>query len=526
MRLIAAMLLLLVATPAAAQEWFEAETTNFIIRSRDTEAATRRFAIELERFDMALRTLQNMPIGAEPPSRATKLTVYRFGEQGDIARIAGAPGSGIAGFYIARAGDSVAFAPAREGLGGEAGSIKVQFSQGDEHTRLDARTVLKHEYVHYFMMQHFPAAYPRWYVEGYAELMATLRLNPDGSFHVGDAPQHRAYQVFQMSRFPLEEMLDANHRLTAEDAYQHYATGWLLAHYLNFDPERRVQLGQYLAALGQGEDSLAAARRIFGDLRAIDRQLLRYRRSALPGIDVKPADYREPAVELRPMSAVEVALMREEMRLRRGIRKGERDDIAGDTRRKVQELGDDPHALSLLARAELEAQDYAAADAVAERLVQRSPEAILGWLVRSRVAAEQANSDPARARAARAFAVRASELDRSDPRPKIAYYYSYVKAGQDAPEVAIIALEEAFAGAGSDSSYRVLLARQLLLESRLGDAKKVLLPIAFRGHNQGESQRRGDEPSIDQLMLLVNNADRDGALAMIDQLLARDPDDG
>jgi hypothetical protein len=524
MRLIAALFLLLVATPAAAQEWFEAETNNFIIRSRDTEAATRQFAIELERFDMALRTLQNMPIGTEQQSRSTKLTVYRFGDQGDIALMAGAPGSGIAGFYIAQAGDSVAFAPARDDLMRNSGSIEVRNRRLEELTNLNPRTVLKHEYVHYFMMQHFPAAYPRWYVEGYAELLATIRLNPDGSFHVGDAPQHRAYQVFQMSRFPLEEMLDANHRLSGEDAYQHYATGWLLAHYLSFDAERRTQLSRYLAALGQGEDSLAAARSIFGDLKAIDRQLLRYRRGALPGIDVKPADYREPAIELRPMTAVEVALIREEMRLRRGVSKSEGADIAGDVRRKSREFGDDPHALGLLARAELEAKNYPAADAAAERLVQRAPDAILGWLVRSQAAVEQATTDPARARAAREFAVRASELDRADPRPKLAYYYSYVRAGQEAPEVAIIALEEAFATAGSDAGYRILLARQLLIEDRLGDAKTVLLPIAFRGHNQGEDGGGDDDPSTDKLMRLVNAADRDGALAMIDKLLAENED--
>jgi hypothetical protein len=521
MRLIALLFLLLIATPAAAQEWFEAETNNFIIRSRDTEANTREFAIELERFDMALRTLQNMPIGAEQQSRSTKLTVYRFGEQRDIALMAGAPGSGIAGFYIARAGDSVAFAPARDNRGREPGSIDVSNSRVDELTRLDARTVLKHEYVHYFMMQHFPAAYPRWYVEGYAELMATIRLNPDGSFHVGDAPQYRAYQVFQMSRFPLEEMLDSNHRLTGEDAYQHYATGWLLAHYLNFDTERRAQLTTYLTALGQGEDSLAAARRIFGDLKAIDRQLMRYRRGPLPGIDVKPAGYRGPSVEIRPMTAVEVALIREEMRLRRGAIKGERGDIAGDARRKVRDFGDDPHALGLLARAELEAKDYAAADAAAERLVQRAPDSIVGWLVRSRVAAERAATDPAQARAAREFAVRASELDRADPRPKLAYYHAYVKAGQEPSELAVTALEEAFPTAGTDVRYRIMLARQLLIEDRLGDARTVLQPIAFRGHDQGEEDEGDDKPSIDQLMRLVNEADRTGALAMIDRLLER-----
>src|SRR5688500_18299700 len=105
--------LAMVPTPALA-DWGEAETANFIIKSEDTPENTRAFAQRLERFDAALRSLQNLPVGQEQPSRSTKLTVYRFGDTDDIARMAGAPGSGIAGFYIAQAGDSVAYAPVRE----------------------------------------------------------------------------------------------------------------------------------------------------------------------------------------------------------------------------------------------------------------------------------------------------------------------------------------------------------------------------------------------------------------------------
>lgn len=519
MRLLATLFLVLFSVPAAAQEWFEAETNNFIIRSRDSEAATRQFAIELERFDMSLRTLQNMPIGEEQPSRSTKLTVYRFGDQGDIALMAGAAGSGLAGFYIARAGDSVAFAPARDERGRDSRSLSFARAE-DDPGRLEARAVLQHEYVHYFMMQHFPAAYPRWYIEGYAELMATIRLNPDGSFHVGDPPQYRAYQVMEMSQFRLTEMLDSKHELSGIDALQHYATGWLFSHYLSFDPERRAQLNQYLVALGRGEDSLTAAQRVFGDLRALDRTLLRYRSGAFPGMDVKPPNYREPPVKVRALGPTEVALIREEMRLRRGVSKREATTVAGDVRRKSAAFADDPHALGVLGRAQLAARDYAAADATAERLVQRDPQSVLGWIIRSEANTELAKADPAKAPQAREFAAKAAALDRDDPRGLIAYYYSYMRVGAEAPEPAVIALEDAFDTAGSDPGYRVMLARQLLVENRLDTAKSVLLPIAFRGHNQEDERKRGDDkPSIDKLMRLVNDGDRNGALAMIDRLM-------
>src|SRR5690606_17382921 len=111
--------------------------------------------------------------------------IFRFGDPSDIAHIAGYPGSGIAGFYIPRAGNSVAFVPAREDRA--AGSI----ARRNERTALDGMSVLKHEYAHHFMMQYFPGAYPGWYVEGYAETVATIRFLDNGSFHIGDPPQYR-----------------------------------------------------------------------------------------------------------------------------------------------------------------------------------------------------------------------------------------------------------------------------------------------------------------------------------------------
>ena len=215
----AAIAALVIAAPAQAQQWYRAETNNFIIISQDSEEATREFASNLERFDMALRSLQNMPVGEEQPTDATKLTVFRFGDAGTIARSAEIPG--IAGVYFGRAGESLALTPAREERR-RSNSVTNVDARRAERTNLDIVSVLQHEYVHYFMMQHFPAAYPRWYVEGYAELLATTRLNEDGSFHVGDPPLYRGDSLYYMTQFRLEDMLDQEHDLSGKEAYQHY----------------------------------------------------------------------------------------------------------------------------------------------------------------------------------------------------------------------------------------------------------------------------------------------------------------
>jgi len=529
--LIAAIAIAVSATPAAARDWYRAETNNFIIISEDDEEDVRHFAAELERYDMALRTLQNLPIGEEQPSEATKLTVYRFGEPRDIGRLVNA--RSVLGFYIPYAGDNVAFAPARQPRRRSMTVVNVDRSR-NRQAETDINTVLNHEYVHYFMLQRFAATYPRWYVEGYAELMSTLRYNEDNSFHVGDPPQDRAYQIFQMSAFDLEEMLDENYTLRGMDVLQHYATGWLFNHYMFFDPQRYAQLNEYLIALGQGEDSLTAARRIFGDLDRMNRELFAYKDGGegFPGIDVTIPNYVDPQVEIRELTDSEESLIRQEMELR--MKFLDNDDAAGVARdiiaRSGGQMPSDPHALELLIRAYTQAEDWQRVLEASDRLTEIDPEAIIAPISASYAAAELSRNDATWHDRAVQYAADALFIDEYDPRSRIAYFYTFLAADMEVPENAIIALEQAFDAAGSDPSYRILLARQLIFEDRLNDARTVLQPIAFQGHNQrpqNDEERDPSErpPSLDEIMDEIEAGNRDAALAMIDEAIEWEPED-
>jgi tetratricopeptide (TPR) repeat protein len=419
----------------------------------------------------------------------------------------------VAGFFIPRAGNSVAFVPTHEGR--EASSILRRDSG------LSVENVLQHEYTHYFMRQHFPAAYPTWYSEGYAELMGTLRFMDDGSFHIGDPPQSRAYQVLEMKQFPLKEMLDSKHKLSGYDYIQFYGTGWLFSHYLNFNPQRLAELNEYLRALGKGEDSLTAAQRIFGDLDKMQAEMLRYRKGPFPGYDIKPANYHPPEVTTRPMTGAETAMLREEMRLNRGIEDKEAADLAADARRRIKGFENDYGAMLVLARAELRAENFDEADRLAQKLIEMDPARGEAWQVRSETAIERTDDDPAQAPKAREYASKASKLDRGDPRPLIDYYYSYVEAKAEPPEAAVIALEEAFDTSASDPDYRLLLTRQLVNENRMDAARTVLLPIAFTGHSfeEEEEEKDADEPSLRKLLDAISSGDRAGAIAWFDKIL-------
>jgi cytochrome c-type biogenesis protein CcmH/NrfG len=517
MRLVFAACMLLLSVPAQAQEWWEAETDHFIVKSRDSEAETRAFAEELERYDGALRSLQN--IASKELTDANKVTIFRFGDQGDIAHIAGASGSGIAGFYIPRAGASVAYVPAREDR--RSSSIVRE----NEATKLDGMSVLKHEYAHHFMMQYFPGAYPRWYVEGYAETVATIRFLDDGSFHIGDPPQYRSFQVMRMPAFRLREMLDAKHELSGLDYMQHYGTGWLLSHYLNFDEEGRTKLTAFLSALAKGEDSLTAAERILGDLGELDRKLSSYRKGKFPGFNVKPANYVPPKVTMRRIPADEIAFMEQKMLLSRGI---EKDDAPGIRNRVASTLANHPDSLEgylLLAEANYDAEDYAAADAAALKATELDPQSLRAWLYRGMIATKQAADNPELAATARTYFTRASKLDGTDPRPLIGYYETYRELGQEPSEQAIIALEDAYDYAGSAPEYRFLLARQLLTEKRFADARTVVMPVAFDGHATGEADADEDEPTAGKLFKAIEDQDSDAAVALIEKILKPEDED-
>src|SRR5690606_35823619 len=113
MRLLLGLLLLCVPMSAHAADWWEAETAHFIVLSESSEREAAELAVKLERFDESLRFLQNMAPEEEPLPRWAKLTLYHFGSTEDIGYLLAGKPSSVAGFFIPRAGNSVAFVPRR-----------------------------------------------------------------------------------------------------------------------------------------------------------------------------------------------------------------------------------------------------------------------------------------------------------------------------------------------------------------------------------------------------------------------------
>ncbi|MDO9369978.1 MAG: hypothetical protein Q7T68_15535 [Sphingopyxis sp.] len=464
---------------AAHAEWWEARTGHFIIYSESKREDAEGFARELERFDNALRTMQNMPVPGPDVGDANRLKVYRTGDTDRLGYILNASGSGIGGIYFGRAGNPTSFVPARE----KRSTSKHIDTDGPG---LDIRSTLFHEYTHHFMLTNFSTAYPHWYTEGFAELYSTIRFNSDGSFHVGDVPQHRGEALKQLTDVRLSRLLDTKVKLSGIEYYQSYSYGWLLAHYLNFHAARQGQLKTYLSALNKGEDSLAAANRAFGDLDALQKEVRKYRNGPFLGYDIKPGSYVEPTVAMRRMTPAEEAVIQTHMRSLRGVTPGQAKDVAGDLAGKSAAYPDSLFVQVAVAEAELDARNFDAADAAADRAIAIDANSSAAQYWKGQIFLGRAEKDKTAYAKARPHFVRARRLDPLDPRPAIGYYLSFYEAGDAVPEPAVIALEEVFPYASYDHEYRLLLGRQLLDEKRGDVARTVLAPIAFGSHSGDE----------------------------------------
>ena len=91
--------------------------------------------------------------------------------------------------------------------------------------------------------------------------MSTAKFERDGSVGLGLPAHHRAYGLMEGNNLPFEVLL-ANQigKVTLEQRKSIYGRGWLLTHYLTFDPARKGQLQTYVQAIAKGQEPLGATR--------------------------------------------------------------------------------------------------------------------------------------------------------------------------------------------------------------------------------------------------------------------------
>ncbi|KQV56220.1 MULTISPECIES: DUF1570 domain-containing protein [unclassified Caulobacter] len=241
--------------------WQKAESAHFVVYSDGGEASLRAFTGKLEDFDALLRLFHGRAAGQDDAAR--KLDVYLVRSPDQLRRAFPDADPNVAGVYAADVNDIFAVA------------VRKQSDLADD-------TVL-HEYVHHFMLQHYPGVYPAWLIEGYAEYFMTADFE-DRKTLVGAPNGNRVSALLHGAWVPARDLLTKRlGQLTRAQAGVYYGQAWLLTHYMLSDPERKKKLSAYVAATAKGEDPLSAWPRTTGiAVEDLDRVMLVYLRSAIP----------------------------------------------------------------------------------------------------------------------------------------------------------------------------------------------------------------------------------------------------
>lgn len=465
--------LVLWAEPARA-EWLEASSDHFVIYADDSERDVRRFSEQLERYHAGMALLLDR--SAPPPSPSSRVTVFVVRNENAVRKLHGGDNKYVAGFYVPRAGGSMAIVPRINSGAGEADFSMV---------------VLLHEYAHHFLISANTMAMPRWLSEGSAEFFASTSFEKNGGIMMGRPAQHRAGELYFARDVRVADLLDpTEYEKRGKRSYDaFYGKSWLLYHYLTFEDTRKGQLKRYIALLRQGKSLRDAAFEAFGDPDDLERELDRYlsKRRVL-ALNLKPSMLKIGAVNIRSLSDGEAAMMPVRIQSRRGVDEEEAGKLLVEARKVAALYPGDAAVLSALAEAEYDAGNDKEAIAAADAALAIDPGQVNAYVQKGyaffRLAAE-ADDQASAYKRARAPFVALNHRENDHPLPLIYYYRSFVEQGKTPPPLAVSGLIRAVELAPFDLGLRMNLATALIRLDRKGEARTMLEPVAFNPHGGG-----------------------------------------
>ena len=460
----------LMATATAAQaDWLRAESERFIVYSESNERSLREYVQKLETFDRVMRYRSGLPMNEAPPR---KLPIYLVGSRSGLLRVHPETEPNVVGTYFPTSEDIFAVA-----IRGE----------NDE--------VLLHEYVHHFMLGSAPAAYPGWFVEGFAEYYMTADID-GGEIKLGGFSDNRAYWLFNGTWIPLEMLLRTRPGEVRRTSYRetYYPLAWLLTHWFFSDLERSRQLGVYLTDVSAGGDPVEAMEAATGmSLAQLRSELRRYMTSRLMGRTIK-GDF--PPIDITvarlPRSANDLLLINQ--RLKGGVKNEDRAALGQEVARIAARHGDDPLALLAAGHAGMHFGDRPAGERALQRLIELEPENVeaLQFLAQERLRQSDESEDEAQTaalkREARNYLARAYAAAENDYRTLM--LIGELRSGQaDYPnDNDMLTLGLAFDRAPQLAQVRISYADALIQTDKKEEAIFVLKPLANNPHGGGAAE--------------------------------------
>ena len=452
----------LALAPAAAQaRWLRADTAAFSVYSEGSEAGLREMAAKLQAFDALLRLVTNTRAPASP----TRLSVYIVPTSETIRTVMPEVG-GAAGVYTARIGGMAALSAAAEA----------------SWTSTSTSTLF-HEYAHHFMYQHASGAYPAWYVEGFAELVSTARINK-GNAEVGRFEPGRLYPLLNYAWVPTSEVLAGDGRHF--DVAMFYAQSWAMVHFLSNDPARAAALARYLKAVAGGEDPVAAFAPAMGmTLESFQNACRRYVRSNDMTYMRLPWTPAAAAITVTALPAAADRLLLLQLRGEIGASESDAPRLLKAARAEAGKWPGDRYARTALAAIEIDYGDRDAGLAFADALIAEDPADPQPFYLRGLALIDSAGRRPdptvseADLKAARVALARANALRPDDFRILAAYAKASPRPLSD-PSLNV--LLRAYDLAPQVDEIGLMAGEALAERGRDAEALAVLAPIAADPH--------------------------------------------
>lgn len=468
-------LCVMLSAAAANAEWHEASSDHFLVIADQNEADVREFTERLERFHSAMASIMGRQEAAPSPSNRVTIYVVRSGRE--VRKLAGDKSGFLQGFYQPRAGGSVAFTSRVEGEGKDV-------SQTEQ--------TLLHEYAHHVMHGASEWATPRWLSEGFAEFFSTARFERDGGVGLGLPARHRAMELLYAKDVPIEALLDSKaYEESKTKAYdEFYGRSWLLYHYLQLSGRRPGQLTAYRTELANGASEIDAAKKVFGDLKALDKELGAYfNRPKMNYVPIASNRLKVGMITVRKLRPAEAAMMPIILESKRGVNDETGKALLPRAQAVAAQYPQDPSVLAALAEAEHDAGNFGMAVAAADKALAASPTLVNAHVQKiyalSRIATDADDAEAAWKMVRKAVTA-LNKVEPDHPIPLIYYYRSLQGSGKDISELAAHGLERALQLAPYDQGVRWQVVQQLVDEEAYGAAYRTLMPLANDPHNRGE----------------------------------------
>jgi tetratricopeptide (TPR) repeat protein len=343
-----------------------------------------------------------------------------------------------------------------------------------------------------YLMTYFPAAYPRWFLQGFGEIFATMKAGED-FVEYGHSPRGLSEVLEFYGDYPVTQILDGHYLSGNGRAWTpHHA--WRLVHLLYFSEEWKPRLHDYLNAVARGADLHSAASAL-GDPAQLQSAVTAYRGRKLQFERMDFPAERAPEPTVRQMTRAEAGLIQGRLELGARIEVPAEDgrersealarraawlDRLRENARQYPKLIE--HQL-LLAEAKCRAGNPQECLEAADRALAQSPKDTTALVWKGTALAQLAVRAPTderqrRLKQARSLIVKANRRDPEGILPLIAFYNSFAMAEGQAPDTAVEGLAKIVQSSPAAPSPRLKLGEEFIKRDFEDAARSTLLPVA------------------------------------------------